>query len=53
MLQLWLIPHPLEDKPNVVFQHDGAPPHVQNGAQIELALGVKERFELLFTMVCV
>jgi len=26
---LWLMPLLLEDKPNVVFQHDRAPPHIQ------------------------
>jgi len=30
MLELWLMPQLLQDKPNVVFQHDGAPPHIHN-----------------------
>jgi hypothetical protein len=30
MLKLWLLPQLLQDKPNVVFQHDGVPPHIHN-----------------------
>jgi hypothetical protein len=30
MLELWLMPQLLEDKPNVVFQHDRAPLHIHN-----------------------
>jgi hypothetical protein len=30
MLMLWLTPQLLEDKPNVVFQHDGAPPYIHS-----------------------
>jgi len=32
MLQFWLISQWHEDKPVVVFQHDGVPPHIQNEA---------------------
>jgi hypothetical protein len=35
MLELWLIPQLLEDKPNV-FQHDGAPPRIHNEVTIFL-----------------
>jgi hypothetical protein len=30
MLELWLMPQLLLDKPNVVLQHDGAPPHIHD-----------------------
>jgi hypothetical protein len=33
MLELWLMLQIMQDKPNVVFQHDGAPPHIHNGVE--------------------
>jgi hypothetical protein len=30
MLELWLMSYLLQDKPNVVFHHDGALPHIYN-----------------------
>jgi len=30
MLESWLMSQLLQDKPNVVFQCDGAPPHIHN-----------------------
>jgi hypothetical protein len=31
MPQLWLMPQILQGKPNVVFQHGGAPLHIHSG----------------------
>jgi hypothetical protein len=30
MLELWLMPQLLQNKPNVVFQHDEIPPYIHN-----------------------
>jgi hypothetical protein len=30
VLELWVMPQLLQDRPNVVFQRDGAPPHIHN-----------------------
>jgi hypothetical protein len=44
MLELWLIPQLLQDKPNVVFQLDGVPPHHHNEVKIFLYRQLPERW---------
>jgi hypothetical protein len=44
MLELWLMPQLLEDKPNV-FQHDGAPPpHIHSEVTTFLNRQLPERW---------
>jgi hypothetical protein len=43
MLQLWLMPQLLQDKPNV-FQRDGASPHIHNEVIIFLNYQLSERW---------
>jgi hypothetical protein len=38
------MPQLLEDKPNVVFQHDGAPPHILNEVTTFLNRQLPERW---------
>jgi hypothetical protein len=42
MLELWVMPQLLEDKPNVVFQHDGAPPYIHNEVTTFLNMQLSE-----------
>jgi hypothetical protein len=44
MLELWLMPQLLEDKSNVVFEHDGALPHVHNEVTTSLNRQLPERW---------
>jgi hypothetical protein len=43
MLQLWLMTQQLQDKPNVVFQHDLAHPHTHREVTILLNWKLPER----------
>jgi hypothetical protein len=43
MLELWIMPLLLQNKPNVVFQHNGAPPHIHNEVTIYLNEQFPER----------
>jgi hypothetical protein len=44
MLELWLMPQLLEDKPNAVFQHDGEPPHIHSEVTTFLNRQLPERW---------
>jgi hypothetical protein len=44
MLELWFMPQLLENKANVVFQHDGAPPRIHNEGTAFLNRQLSERW---------
>jgi hypothetical protein len=43
VLLLWLMPQLHQDKSNVVFQHDGVPPHTHSEVTTFLNRGLPER----------